>query len=220
MIRKHLIALLAMIVALIATNQARAAILFESGTLGPTGIPREDVSNQVVLGENVNGFAYSGARFHLMQPVITSRIGGHFVGQGIFFGAIVQLDDENDFPDSNDLSTPDVLGNTSLIFTDPSDEVFGDIDIYLDSGWYAIIFGSGLFGTTGDGAALLNNPDIGTPDYIGFMNGFGWGHRLSSKRFVVEGAIVPEPSTIVLISLVPFYLLTKRQLRGHQAYLS
>jgi hypothetical protein len=194
-----------------ATANASAATIFESGTLGPTGIPRSEIAG----GSNVSPVVFVGVRFHLDQPVNTTQIGGHFVknigANESLFGAIVALANENDFPDSGNLSTPDVMGSTLLAFPEPSDEVFGDLVKPLDPGWYALVFGSGLFGTTGNGVALANGADIGDPTYIGFQPGAvnGWGNLINpifrNFRFVVQGHIVPEPSAFALMTATLFY---------------
>ena len=165
--------LLPAIVLFLLPAVSQAAILFESGTLGPTGL-----TQGAVTASNISSSVFAGVRFQLSQPVVTTQIGGHFVDQanGSFFGAIIELDDQNDFPDSGDLSTPDVLGATSLTFPVPSAEVFGDLTVSLAPGWYALVFGSDLFGSTGDGAAPANNPDIETPVYVAFQPGFGWSN--------------------------------------------
>jgi len=184
---------------------AAAEILFESGTLGATGIPR----SEVVGGSNISPAVFVGVRFHLDQYVITSQVGGHFVrnigADESFFGAIVRLDDENDFPDSGDLSTPDVIGSTLLSFPEPSGEVFGNLAKSLDPGWYALTFGSGVLGATGSGVALANGVDISDPTYIAFQPGpgFGWSNLegfLSNFRFVVTGDIVPEPASVTIVA--------------------
>lgn len=194
----------------VAPPTADAAVIFESGVLGPTGLEKGAVAASVVASD-----VFAGVRFQLTEPVVTSQVGGHFVDRsnGTFFGAIVRLDNENDFPNSGDLSTPDVLGAAVLIFPVPSAEVFGNLAIALDPGWYALVFGSGLFGAAGDGAAPLNNPDIGSPTYIAFQPGAvsGWGVLLNpifrNFRFVVNGQVVPEPSTVGLISVAVFALM-------------
>lgn len=159
----------------VAIGQCSAEmILFESGSLGQTGLTWADVLAGTVGGTNVRSVVFSGVRFELQQPVVTTRIGGHFLqrpgedpeGDGTFFGAIVALDDESDFPDSGDLSTADVVGSTLLTFPDPSAEVYGNLSVRLDPGWHALVFGSGLFDATAGGAALRNNPDFGDPSYI------------------------------------------------------
>jgi len=199
-------------------NLAFADVIFESGTLGPTGLARG-----VVPGATVGSDVFNGVRFQLTEPTITTRVGGHFVtstgATGTVFGAIVKLDNENDFPDSGDLSTPDVLGSTVITFPEPSAEVFGSLSLSLDSGWYALVFGSSLFGAAGDGAMPLNNPDIGDPSYIAWQTGDGWFNltdlsdvfEFVDYRFVIEG--VPEPSSIVLAALFLMCLITLRSRR-------
>ena len=63
-----------------------ADILFESGTLGPTGLAQGSVP-----ATNITPNVFTGVRFQLTQPVITEQVGGHFVdtANGTFFGAIV-----------------------------------------------------------------------------------------------------------------------------------
>lgn len=215
---------------LTATN-VLAATIFESGTLGPTGVPWGDVANQTVLGASISSNIFNGVRFQLAQPAVATLIGGHFVGTpdgpNAFFGAVVALDNESDFPDSGDLSTPDVLGTTEIAFPEPSAEVFGNLDLSLDAGWYALVFGSGLFGVVGDGAMPLNNPDIGHPTYIGFQPGpgLGWGNLINpifrNYHFVVQGRVVPEPATVGLMSIVllsvSFIRTPRRQYPSHSA---
>jgi hypothetical protein len=197
---------------------APAEIIYESGHLGPTGIPQGAVD-----AANVNAFVFNGVRFNLTSTVVTTQVGGHFVGPvgttGTLFGAVIKLVDENDFPDSRDLSTPDVLGSTTLAFPEPSAEVFGNLSLALDPGWYTLVFGSGLFGATGNGAMPLNNPDIGNPTYIGLQPGgvSGWGDLLNpifqNYRFVVRGEIVPETSSIALLLFGFLNVVNKRVAR-------
>ena len=163
---------------------------------------------------------FSGVRFQLLQPAITTSVGGHFVDSpssgNTFFGAIVRLDDETDFPNSGDLSTPDVVGATLLIFPDLSAEVFGDLALELDPGWYALVFGSGLFGANGSGAAVLNNLDIGTPSYIAFVPGSEWIEvstlpgPFQNYRLVVMGNTIPEPSSVTAMLIAIGFVLFVR----------
>jgi hypothetical protein len=187
-------------------KSASAATIFESGTLSTVGIQYEELGG-TVPGTNVDSAIFPGVRFELTEPVVISQVGGHFVApvNGTFFGAIASLTDENDFPNSADLSTPDVLGVTTLTFPDPSEEVFGNLDLSLEPGWYALVFGSGLFGTTGFGGAVRNGLDIGSPTYIAHGPNLQWfnldifQHPFDNHRFVINGQIVPEPSSVVLV---------------------
>lgn len=176
-----------------------AETVYESGFLGETGIP----FLSPVPGTGVDPNVYVGVRFEVDDPVLTTRIGGHFVGHPFnlsneFFGALIQLEGETDFPDSEDFSSEDVLGVTTLIFPNPSDEVFGKLSATLDPGWYAVVFGSGLFGKSAVGATLRNGLDDGPQTYIAWQPGTEWrelGSFFDNHRFVVEGRIIPEPST-------------------------
>jgi hypothetical protein len=212
------------IVFMVTISEARAGILFESGTLGPTGLTWDGHFVEGVGGTNVERAAFVGVRFELTQPVVTTHIGGHFLqrpeanpqGDGSFFGSIIELVDENDFPDSGNLSTPDVVGSTLLTFPDPSDEVLGALSLRLDPGWYALVFGSGLFGSSAGGVALRNNSDIGSPTYISFPVGGwqGWTTLFSflrDHRFVVRGSIVPEPASVGLIATALLFAMVIRR---------
>jgi len=216
------------VLAIINTNNASADILFESGTLGPTAVPWSDVVDQTVFGANVSSAVFDGVRFELTAPAVIFEIGGHFVAptSSTFFGAIVKLDDDVDFPNSGDLSTPDVLGVTLLTFPAPSAEVFGNLALSLDPGWYALVFGSGLYGAAGNGAMPLNNPDIGTQSYIAFVSSH-WknsaptdGFEFKDFRFVVKGSIIPEPNTlcltVLILCLASVYGQTRFRLRFNQ----
>ena len=195
-----------------------ADTIFESGTLGPTGVTWQQALAGEVPGSSVDTQVFSGVRFELTRPVLTTEIGGHFFSPagGDFIGAIVGLDDGNDFPNSEDLSTSDVFDTTLMTFPTDSQEVFGDLVLALDPGWYALVFASGLFAANGNGGMVLNNPDIGSPTYIARQPGPGWFNLsdLSDAkdfvdfRFVIKGTIVPEPSALRCWLLVacPFIL--------------
>jgi hypothetical protein len=161
---------------------------------------------------------WRGAR-HECGPIrlCWSSIPFGYASSGTFFGAVVELDDANDFPDSFDFSAPDFLGATSLNFASPSDEVFGSLTLSLDPGWYALVFGSGLFGTNGNGGAVRNGTDLGQPTYIaaqpfsGVSNWVDITPELTNHRFVLRGYIVPEPSlTSLALSTCLFYLFKNR----------
>ena len=197
--------LVSLLVIAINPGNLYAAILFESGTLGPTGI---NLSYGEAPGTFVKDSVFVGVRFEIGQRAQTTHVGGHFAAVdgggfgngGTFFGALIKLNGEDDFPDSDNLSTPDVLGATVLTFPIFSDEVFGELAVQLDSGWYALVFGSHLFGATGHGGAVRNGLDIGDPSYIGFGPNLDWFNLdifqtfFDNHRFVVKGISVPEPS--------------------------
>ena len=55
--------------------------------------------------------AVSGARFSVAAPLATAGGCGNLGGTGQVFAAIVALSGPDDFPDSSDLSTPDIVGH-------------------------------------------------------------------------------------------------------------
>lgn len=212
---RQLLFLAAMLSCALAATNSSAATIFESGTLGATGIPRTEITG----GSNVSPVVFVGARFYIDQPVVATQIGGHFVknigAEESFFGAIATLTDGDDFPDSGDLSTSDVVGTTLLAFPESSNEVFGTMAEPLLPGWYALVFGSGFFESSGSGVALNNGVDIENPAYIAFQPGFGWSNLegfLSDFRFLVQGRFVPEPSTycMAFLLLVFFSCIRRR----------
>jgi hypothetical protein len=213
-------------------GSALGAVIYESGVAGPVGVTQSDVLSGSVPATNINPDVFVGVRFHTSRTAITSRIGGHFVGGSdstLFFGAIVQLTNSNDFPDSGDLSTPDVIGRTWLSFQHPSREDYVDLSVSLEPGWYALVFGSGLFGAYGSGGAVRNGVDDGSPSYIAWQSGSpGWFdladladfHVFDNHRFVIEGNFTPEPSTLAQAVFTAFLLLHGgRGLKRGQNYL-
>lgn len=211
---------LALFVALLP-GHCLAETIFESGALGQTGVSWQDALDGLVPASSVDADVFSGVRFHVTQPVVTSQIGGHFFSPagGDFVGAIVRLDDETDFPDSENLSTADVLGTTTMTFPVASAEIFGDLVLSLDPGWYSLAFASGVFGASGVGGMVLNNPDIGAPSYIARQPEPGWfnladisdAKEFINFRFVVRGRVVPEPPPAVLLGLAVLIALYRQR---------
>lgn len=152
---------------------ARAAVLsdlyYASATMG--------APNQG-SGMSVYSDQFVGVRFDVATTIALEAAGGHFhdvnVGTGNhqIFGAIVKFTSDLDFPDSNNLSTPDVL--RTFTFIPPPSGASADLIINFPSltltlGKYGVIFGSGLFGATGFGSAPnLGQPPIGSPVFIGY----------------------------------------------------
>ncbi len=164
------------------------------------------------LATGLNDGNFYGVRFEVTEPIDVDRIGGNFqffTGTGPF-GAIVQLDGEFDLPDSVDLSTPDVLATTivPLAFQDDGDKR-GDLDIVLQPGWYALMFGTGKFGSTGLTNLMLNNvpqteaaaylharQNTTPPEYFSVTP----SNSVSNARFVLEGTTAGGEKIIALAS--------------------
>jgi len=85
-----------------------------------------------------------------------------------------------------------------------SGDASGELSLILEPGWYALVYGSGLFGADGFGVSPISNTDIGITSYVTgqpVIPGF-WGNsspRFTGRRFFVEGFVIPEPSTSLLM---------------------
>ncbi len=191
---------------------ASGSVIYQSGALGPMGVTWNQVISGDVPASNIALFNFMGVRFQVSEEWIATGIGGHFLGgydETSFFGAIVSLTDSDDFPDSGDLSTPDVLGVTIMDFPHASAETSGDLSVHLQPGWYAVVFGTRQFGTTGRGAALRNGEDFGSPSYIVWHPDPGWYNYSDLSSFLgpgnlhlfVEGIVIPEPTTAILLTI-------------------
>ena len=197
------IALVGMVTTL-AVPQAHASVIFESADLGPTGQPG--------VGALIGVEQYLGSRFQVTSTVNVEQIGGHMarrdIGNDLFFGAILSIAGENALPSGNPVDG-NWLASTTFDPGTPSTDVRTPLSVTLTPGWYALIFGSGQFGTTGRGAMPENDTNDVNSDYYFFWDGNNsvWNDAGGAhKRFVVEGTFdsadpVPEPSTFALAAL-------------------
>ena len=172
---------------------ARSTILLETASLGATG---------QTAGTNINGTQMLGARFSLTQSAQITTIGGHLVsiGAGGIFGAIVSLSSPTALPSF----LPSAIATSALAgtaFTPPtsSADVLTPLSVLLAPGNYALVFGSGAFGATGTGRMPVPNPLLGPPSFF-FSSAGSWVNGgLTNARFVVNGNLVPEPTTVLLL---------------------
>jgi hypothetical protein len=196
--------------------------IFATGQPGPTGQTR---------GYVTGAMGFTGVRIFVPSTVVTQSIGGHFASlQGSdLFGAIVALTDPFDLPDSEELTTPDVLGATRVIISATGEPVgsrivSAPIEMTLTPGWYGLVFGAGLFGATGTGLFVFDNfPHAlqhifanGGVERQGlpFQNGVLGQGRLYA---FVEARPVPEPSTILLCTAGAIGLFRLRRRRQQKA---
>jgi hypothetical protein len=145
--------------------------------------------------------------------VTTETIGAHLIVGTPIFAALVELDGAHDFPDSTDLSTPDLLAVGILQPLPPgpadSSEVSTHLVAPLSPGWHALVLGAGLFGTDGGFGSGL---PFGPSDHS--FSGFQWVRPESgfrnmqtspgfAPRVVVYGQTspVPEPATLTLLGV-------------------
>jgi hypothetical protein len=210
-----------------SVSLVNGAVLYQSSLLGRTGVTWQEGTDHIVPGTNVNSDVFVGARFELSHPSRVEAIGGHFVGHPDsasqpFFGAIVSLTSATDFPDSGDLASSDVVGVSLLHFPAVSAEVYGDLPVLLEPGWYGVVFGTGLFGTDTAGAAVRNGMDLGEPTYFSWQPGVGWFNLadlafdqpsfLANHYFAVGGTAIPEPDFLMpALCALATQLLSRRR---------
>jgi hypothetical protein len=180
-----------------STSAAKASLLYSNAK------PGSPESVGLVLGNA----QLVGMRFQLSSSAIIDGIGGNIqvlntVGNESIFGTLVRLTDMSDYPDSIDLSTPDVLATITF----GANAGFTDLTIPIapltvQPGDYALVFGSGLFGATGIGSMSTDNPnfaDSSTFYYNTADDNWGEYGAAGGLRFTIYGTSVPEPSSASL----------------------
>jgi hypothetical protein len=168
------------------------AVVLESGTLGATG---------QLSGASVTIAQFVGWRFALDAPLVIGRIGGHMLNNdlpGGVFAALVALPSLEAFPQGDPFTDHEVLATTVFDPPLPNNEVRTPLHAALIPGVYALVFGTGLFGATGE-AALPNTfdqndvPPTNISSFIFYgLTGPGspqvWRTNLASHiRIVIEG---------------------------------
>lgn len=164
-------------------RQAQALIIHESATLGPTG---------EFGGLALSSGQFLGSRFHIDAPVEVTDIGGHLatipgVGNELLFGAIVSLAGPTALPSGAPFDRT-LVALTTFKADFPSTDFLTPLSVTLPPGDYALIFGAGQFGATGDGFMTIDNTDIpGRASYISW-DGSSWRNSIDENlRFVVVG---------------------------------
>ncbi len=190
---------------------APANILYESATNGggPTTGGITIFSTQFIASEFT---LHSAATITNISGEVTSITGF----PNIFFVTLLHLSSPG-LP--NDL-VGDPFGGIPQLYTTTfsgapqftSDEVSFPVSLSVSAGTYAVVFGSGLFGSpaaegympgTGAGNIVLPGANLftwydstGSSDYSSAQ----WTESANGgQRFVVEGIPIPEPSSAILI---------------------
>ena len=165
----------------------------------------------------VGPFQFVAARMTISDIIHVTQIGATMFSaddEGTFFAAILSLHDVTSLPGGNPLDGSE-MGTTMFTAGSAVDDYFGITDIVLHPGHYAILIGSGEFGTSGLGGLSPNNIDHPWASYLRWTeeinpiipfggpiayNSGAWADVGSGGyRMFLEGTVIPEPSTGILM---------------------
>jgi len=167
---------------------------------------------------------FIGARFSLEDPVHLEQIGASFYAineSDTFFAAIVAFDLGFDLPRGLPFEDGEVLGSTILQPGTNLTEALASISLTLDPGNYGIVIGTGLYGASGVGGMPNNNSDHLHSSYFRWsdipMQTPEWSYGGDGYRFLINGQVVPEPSTALLVTTGLIALMLKMKNRTTNA---
>jgi hypothetical protein len=187
---------------LLSAHAAPAGVLFESATLGRTGIANG--------GYSVGALQFLGVAFTLSRAAKISAIGGHISSEGSLFAAVVRLPSGTAVPSFAPADLPaNVVAHVVFKAPEKSGDFIVPVSVTLPPGAYGLMFGSGMFGAEGSGFMPVPT-DTGAADIPGTVNYFSYtagaggsssrkweSGRFRGARFVVHGepASSPSPTT-------------------------
>jgi hypothetical protein len=195
---------------------AGGAVLFESAIRTKTGQGG---------GTSVSGGAtkqWLGARFHLSQDAAVTSVGGELVqfNGNALFAAIVRLDGPTSLPHGSPFDAQELLAETTFSAPAPSALVNVPLAVSLAPGDYGLVFGSGMFGASGEGA-MPSETNLSNSSYFYWYDPTGQGHPVWNQGtfppayFVVNGT-VPEPGAIGFFGAVGVLCVRRRGRRANR----
>ena len=205
--------LLAPFISLLAISSASAGPIFtwESAE-------RAEVSEENGLLA-VGDIQFVGTRFLLDDSVHIDAVGATLssVTDGSsFFMGIIQLNGINDLPMGDPFTPEELIATTVITAGVAVDDYMAPIDLILTPGYYGLIIGSGMYGTTGTGSMPSDNTGSSfSRSRIGPDDWTNWGDYGRGNRFLLEGNVIPEPSSALLtiFGVVALTLLKNRTTR-------
>jgi hypothetical protein len=155
----------------------------------------------------VADWQYVGIRFQVDQPVeITSLHTEMGDSPSSFFAALVPLPTVTSLPQGNPFGSGEVIHSTVFDLTwdypVPRDIPF---NVTINPGTYAIIFGGGLFGSSGyiSGAISAYQAVPGSSGFVWVPDsppGLGpWHDTTSTWAVAIQGVPIPEPGLIGVV---------------------
>jgi hypothetical protein len=212
MIRAGAIAALASTVLLVAAP-ASADYVLRTATAVPGGSGDYPIYTDAAIGNGDGtdgGSTFIGATFSLTgSPVSALQVGANVdaYGSGQVFAEVVSVASLSSLPNvtgsnliawlqSNNLgeaslSAPAAAGDASTVI---------NFSTALASGNYALIFGSGLYGTTGEINLTSGNSTIGTPNIFTSLEGDSFQSYGSDTGIRIFAAPVPLPAALPLMA--------------------
>lgn len=174
-------------------------VLLESAQLGTTGR---------IGGTSITINQHPGWRFEIDEPLQVQNIGGHLLSYpdnpGDIFAAIVRLSSIDAMPLGSPFTPEETVASTTFRPLFPSAEVMTPLSAALRPGAYALVFGTGLFGATSEGA-IHNGPDQPDIPPTTIASYIFWGipgpsqppvwrtNLASNMRFVIGGQVIHLP---------------------------
>jgi hypothetical protein len=165
---------------------------------------------QDFTGGTVDNTQFIAARFSISQNTQVDQIGGVLrlnaplpPGNMLLFGAIAALGPTGFPAGLPDSFTPLAVTTFTPAYS-PTADTLVSLPVLLTPGDYAVIFGSGRFGATGQG--FLPRVGADHPGNSFFVGEMGppkrWENaQIVHQRLVVLGSTVPEPSALMLAML-------------------
>lgn len=199
---------------LVLVSRSHAGLIFESGA--------GDFDSTTQSGAFVNSSQFIGVTFGVSETTRIDGIGAHFRNFsnafGRLFGAIVAVDSAG-LPLGSKTHFEQVFG--FAVFNPLSSvDTLAPLDVVLEAGQYALVFGSGLFGANGRSALTLLAPEhvanpaglmVATPTPLPFwigLDAYAGRFRMFASGSVVD---VPEPGGLGhLFALLMLVILANR----------
>ena len=203
-----------LLLAFMTLSLAQGASLYADIVLNTASGPA--IGGSIIVGDS----GWPMHRFAVNSTTQLQAIGGYFQNVSYvgvpavprnIFAAIVRLSGPTDFPDSFNLTTPDVIGVTGINIGIATQAYVGLVDMSIGPGWYALQIGTGAFGSPSisqfpspvEMPNLLTDLDLDQLPIVALQTNNppvapGFVEVDMNARFIVTA--VPEPSSMALLA--------------------